>query len=151
MSTIQRSTIVSIPAETAFRYLSDPAHLSEICAGVVAIQDVERHKVCVTEFSWTFKMIGVRFEGKAQLKDTHHNRQIDMHFWGGIQGSLRWCMEQADENTLLDILIEYIMPVPLLKKHHEVFITQQNVIAVDNMLQNVKRLLEAKTTVETSI
>jgi hypothetical protein len=150
MPVIERSINLNVPADLAFRYLFDPTHLTEFCPSLIEVSNVQRHSVRSAQFEWTFKMIGVRFEGAAEITDTHHNEQLDLHFWGGIRGNLTWRLQPADEEIRLEAKVDYAVPPPLLHKHGENIIVQANEQAVECMLKSVKTLLASKAAVQPS-
>lgn len=147
MPVIERSIMLNVPAERVFRYLADPAHYPEFCPAVVEVKDVHRHSADTIEFEWVFKMIGVRFEGEAEVHDTHHDQQLDLHFWGGIRGTLTWRVLPFEDRVGLETRVDYTLPVPLLKKHIEETIIQHNEHAIECMHTSLKTLLEEKVTI----
>jgi hypothetical protein len=89
-------------------------------------------------------MMGARIFGAAEVNETKHNQQLNMHFWGGIQGDILWQFQPLDEGTLLEVKLDYSTPAPLLKSHTEDAIFRQNEHAVEHMLINLKTLLDAE-------
>jgi uncharacterized membrane protein len=143
MPVIERNISLHVPAEMAFRYLSEPTHLPELCPSLIEVNDLQQHSPGSVQFTWLFKMSGVRFEGEAEVKHTHHNQQVDIHFWGGIRGNLMWRLQPSDEGILLETTVDYTLPTPLLKKHTEDEILRQNEYAIESMLTGLYDLLQA--------
>jgi hypothetical protein len=143
MPVIEKNIILNIPPETVFHYLSEPTHFLELCPNIIEISDLQRHSSGKAQFKWIVKLVGVRFEGPAELKHIHQNQQIDVHFWGGIRGSLTWQLQPWNEGVLLETTVDYTLPTPLLKKHTEDEILRQNEHAVELMLNGLNDLLQA--------
>jgi hypothetical protein len=144
MPVVERSISLNVPVEMAFQYLYNPTHLPEVCPSVIEVDDVQHHTMHSTDFKWTFKMVGVRFEGGAEFVATRHNQRMDIQFWGGIRGHLTWQLHPNDEGVCLETEVEYKLPTLLLHKHSEEQVVQHNMHAVDLMLKRVKMLLESK-------
>jgi polyketide cyclase/dehydrase/lipid transport protein len=143
MPVVKRNTSLNVSAELTFRYLSDPSYFTEFCSNVVEVNDVQRHTPGKTKFAWVYKMMDVRILGEAEVKETKHNQQLDVHFWGGIRGSITWRLQPLSEGTLVEIELDYVIPEPLLKKHSEDTISNQNEHDVQDMLTNLKTHLNA--------
>lgn len=144
MPVFEKTINLNVPATTAFRYLSDPANLLELCPNIVEISDIQRHIPDSAKFNWITKLLGVRFEGEAELRQTRHDQQIDAHFWGGLRGE---ATIEIHPDTLLILKLDYALPTPLLKKHREDVILWQFEHSVDCALASLKTLLEANVTV----
>lgn len=144
MPTINRNISLSVPVETMYRYMLDPTHLPDYCPTIEAVTDVKPRAACGAEFAWSARMVGVHFQGCAEICDTRHNHQLDIIFWGGIRGNIVWSFQRLDEGVLLEIQINYTVPAPLLRKRTEVQVMEQNARAVDAMLARLKTILEAQ-------
>jgi hypothetical protein len=146
MPVIEKSINLNVPTASAFRYLSQVTHIVNLCPNLIEIDNLQRHSPDVMQFAWIFKMCGVRFEGTAEIKQTHHDQQIDIYFRGGIHGHMTWQFQPLDGNTLLEMRLDYVLPVPLLKKHTEDTILWQNEQSVEAMLTRLKTHLETSVT-----
>jgi hypothetical protein len=151
MPVVERSIILNVPVETAFQYLHDPTHLLEVCSNLIAVGDIQHVTTHSTDFTWTFKMGGKRFEGGAEIVVTHHNQRMDIQFWGGIRGHLTWQMHPTNEGVGLETTLEYKLPTPLLQKNNERQMIRHNAHAVDSMLMRVKTRLESKVVAQLAI
>ena len=142
MSTIEKNIILKVPAEHAFRYLSDPSHLTKFCSNMIEVSDVDGHLPALGKFGWVYKMMDALIFGEAEFREPKHNQQLNIRFWGGIHGGIVWQFQHLDEDTLLVFKLDYSTPVPLLKKHTEDTILRQSEHSVEHMLIRLKTLLE---------
>lgn len=147
MPIFEKTINLNVPATTVFHYLTDPACLLEMCPNIIEISDIQRHTPSSTKFNWIARLLGVRFEGEAELKQTHHDQQLNSHFWGGLRGNAIIQLHPSDEGILLRVELDYTLPPPLLKKHREDVILWQFEHSVDCALASLKTLLEADVTV----
>jgi hypothetical protein len=143
MTTVEKNIILKVSSEFAVRYLSDPSHFADFCPNMVEVSEVETHLQRAGKFAWVYKMMDARIFGKAEFNETKHNQQLDIRFWGGIQGNIVWRLQPLDEGVQLEVKLDYITPPPLLKKHTEDAILHHNEQAVEHMLLNLKTLLDA--------
>jgi uncharacterized membrane protein len=143
MPVIKRSISLKVPAEEVFRYLGNPSHLTEFCPNMMDIGDVRQHPQENTRFTWVYKMMGIRILGEAEFSEVKHDQQLNVRFWGGIQGNIVWRLQPADEGILLEVELDYTAPTPLLKKHSADAMLRQNEHAVEDMLTRLQALMEA--------
>lgn len=145
MPVIKRNIALKVPAEVAFRYLSDPSHFTEVCLNVIEISDVQRHPAGEVTFTWVSMMTGVRIFGEAEIIAIKHDEALSIGFRGGIHGQFVWHIQPVADGIRLEIEVNYVTPAPLLKKHSEKVILHQNEAAVEAMLTHLKTTLDADT------
>lgn len=144
MPVLERHISLKVPIESVFQYLGDPAHFMNLSPDSLEIREVRRQSPASVKFAWVYKMMGIRLFGEAELNETLHGRQLDLRFWGGMHGSIVWQLQTGNEGTILHLRLEYMVPAPLLKKHTEEMICQQNEMAVEQLLGNLKARLETE-------
>lgn len=142
MPAIERNLHLQVPPEAVFRYLSELTHLTEFCPNMIEVSNIQ-NSLNNTTFAWTFKLIGVRFQGEAEFKQDKYHHELHIRFWGGVRGSLTWQMQPSDDGVVLVTKVDYDVPAPLLKKHDESTIVRQIEHSVECMVKNLKTLLEA--------
>lgn len=145
MATIERSTIVNVPIEMICRYLREPANLPALCPNLIEVNDIQAFSANSKRFTWLYKMLGVRFAGRAEIKEIAHNRQLEFDLWGGINATIKWSFRPANDGVALHVLADYVLPKPLLKGYLEDTIVQHNIQCVETMLVQLKTVLESHT------
>jgi uncharacterized membrane protein len=147
MPVIENTIVLHAPVEKVFRYLIDPIHLPEFCSDVSTVNVVQHYDANDTQFAWSAKMVGVHFEGMATVKNLGHNERIEIHFWGGLKGSVVWLMHPKGQDTELIMSFEYTAPQPLVRKHRPETLIEYNQAVIEDSLQILKTLLEEKTVI----
>jgi hypothetical protein len=109
---------------------------------MIEVSDIQHHPPNGAKFGWIYKMLGVRAYGEAEVKETKHHQELTIHFWGSIRGTLTWQVQPSEDEVLLAVKLDYTVPQPLLKKHTEEAILHQNERAIEDVLTNLKSLLE---------
>lgn len=134
METIQKTMTINVPVELLYKYLLEPEHLTELCPDLLEITDPFRISPLVTQFSWAYKMVGVRFEGTGQIKQAIKNEALDMRFWGGISASAIWSLRAFGGGSELSLVVDYRVPLPLLRKHTDADVCHETEGVVDMAL-----------------
>lgn len=144
MTTIERSTIINVPVDRVFRYLREPTSLSELCPNLIDLTDVLSLSESNKRFTWTYKMLGVRFLGRAEVQEIAHNRRLEYRFWGGISACLVWTFQPVETGVSIVVRADYEAPKPLLRGYLEETITKQNVYCIESMMTQLKTRLESE-------
>jgi len=144
MATLKKSIIIEAPAEVLLRYLIDPTNLPHVFPNLSLITDVQHTTMNTTHFSWEWQILGVHFVGNAELSEVIRNQELHLRFWGGLQGSMGMKLMPSTEGLLVETEFEYTIPAPLLHKHTEKDIIQQNESNLDGFLHNLKEHIETR-------
>jgi uncharacterized membrane protein len=143
MAKVTRMVIINAPVEKVFEFMNYPGNLPEIWPSMVEVKDIKPAQVGSYNFSWVYKMAGLRFEGASDTTEFVANQRIVTKSTKGISSTFVWQYEPNDGGTKLTVEVEYVVPVPLLGKLAESFIVKQNEHEADAMLANLKARMEA--------
>jgi uncharacterized membrane protein len=143
MAKLQKSITINAPVEKVFAYLSDPKNLPEIWPSMIEVKDVQPATGGGYNFSWVYKMAGMRFDGASETTEEIPNERTVTESTKGIESRFVWTYKPENGGTNLMVDIEYKVPVPLLGKLAEAFIIKQNAQEADTLLSNLKARMEA--------
>lgn len=142
---IQRSTVIDAPIERVFRYYSDPEKLPEIWPSFVEARDVTRSADgWPQEFAWTYKMAGMKLEGRTVNVEFEPNRRYVAESKGGIDSRIETTFEAQDGKTRVTDDIQYHVPVPLLGRMAERVLAKLNENELATIHANLKARMEAE-------
>jgi ligand-binding SRPBCC domain-containing protein len=142
---IQRSTLIDAPLEKVFRYYSDPEKLPEVWPSLIEAHDVTRSADgWPHEFAWTYKMAGMKFEGRTVNVEFEPNRRYVSESKGGIDSRIETTFETRDGKTLVTDDIQYHVPVPLLGRIAERVLAKLNENELATIHANLKARMEAE-------
>ena len=141
MEKIERSFVLSVPAEKVFSYMSNPIKVSEWLPSLFEIRDVVGMEAN-QQSSWTYKMMGIPLTGKAKCVEYIPNERIAIETTGNIRSSWTWSFKSSSRPTLVNIVIEYTIPVPVIGKLGDKLILRQNDREADLAIANLKERLE---------
>ncbi len=144
MEKIERSISISIPIEKVFSYMSHPINQLEWLPGLVDIQNIEGEGVGRT-CSWTYKMMGVSFKGKAECIEHIPNERIVIKTTGSIVSIWDFALIPQGEMTSVNLVVDYTIPVPLIGKLGEKLILWQNEREADLAMTKIKKSLEYRS------
>ncbi len=143
MAKLEKSITINAPSTQVFDYMDDPKNLPEIWPSLIDTRDVQRSPEGVaTSWEWTYKMAGMRFEGKTEVVEHVANQQNVSKTQGGIASTITWKYRPSNGGTKVTFEAEYTVPVPLLGKLAEAFVVKQNEKEAELILENLKARME---------
>lgn len=142
MAKLSRTITINAPVEKVFAFMNVPTNLPEIWPSMVEVKDVVPSPAGGYNFSWVYKMAGMRFDGASETIESILNQRTVTKSTKGIQSKFVWDYQPEQGGTKLNLEIEYTVPVPLLGKLAEAFIVKQNEHEADVMLANLKDRME---------
>jgi uncharacterized membrane protein len=143
MAKLEKSVTIKAPVEKVFDYVHDPKHFPEIWPSMVEVKDVKPSPVGGNNFSWTYKMAGMRFEGFSEVIENINNQRTVTENKKGIPSKFTWTYKPEAGETKLTVQVEYTVPIPLLGKLAEAVIIKLNENEMDVLLANLKARMEA--------
>ena len=141
MAKIERNFVINVPAEKVFSYISNPAKQVEWLPSIINVRDIRGEGVG-QRFSWTYKMMGIPFKGVAEYTEYIPNEWLVYKTKSGIRSTWTWEFKPIGITTLVNLVIEYNIPVPILGKAGEKLILQQNERETYLGVANIKERLE---------
>jgi uncharacterized membrane protein len=142
MAKIHKSIDVKAPAEKVFSYLDDPTNSPEWITNMIEVHDVTGSGVG-KHFNWVWKMAGIHFKGESTNTEYIPNKRIVLKSKGGIDATWDFKVETQKNATILDLDVDYTVPVPVLGKLAEKLILKRNERDLEMALMNFKEKLES--------
>ena len=143
MAKLEKSVTINAPVNKVFDFMGDPKNLPEVWPSMVEVKDVQPLPAGGYNFSWTYKMAGMRFQGSSETTEFIANQHNVTESKKGIQSKFTWDYKPEAGGTKLNVKVEYTVPIPLLGKLAEAFIIKQNEHESDALLANLKARMEA--------
>jgi uncharacterized membrane protein len=142
MVKLEKTVTIKAPIKKVFDFMADPKNLPEVWPSMVEVKDVQPSPTGGYNFSWTYKMAGMRFEGASETTEFVANQHNVTKSKKGIQSKFTWIYKPEAGDTKLTVQVEYTVPIPLLGKLAEAFIIKQNEHESDVLLANLKARME---------
>jgi carbon monoxide dehydrogenase subunit G len=124
-----------------FEYLDDPMNDLEWLPGVTETTDVtgsgvgKRHR-------WKYKMVGVPLSGETVVVEHVPNQRQVIKSSGSTESTWTFIYEPTEDGTMLDLTIDYTIPVPVLGKLAEKLVHGRNEREMDLAMENIRERLE---------
>ncbi len=140
MATIKSSITINAPVDKVFEY-TKPENLPEIWPSLVEVKNVKELPSGGYSWDWKYKMAGMNFNGSSEhVEFVENERTVSQST--GIESTITWAYEALAGGTKMTSQTEYKIPVPLLGKVAEAFITKVNENESATILANLKARME---------
>jgi uncharacterized membrane protein len=90
-------------------------------------------------------MAGIKLNGESTFKEDIPEKQIVVESKGGVESTWVFNLEHRNNVTVLNLDIDYKIPVPVLGKLAEKVLMKRNERETEMGLANIKEKLENKT------
>ena len=142
MAKMTKSVTINSPVEKVFTFMRDPNNMPEIWPGMVLVKNVKRSPLGGFNYSWVYKMAGLRINGTSEVTDYIANQRLVMLSTRGMNSTFSLDLEPQNGGTKLTLEVENIVPVPLLGRVAEAFISLANEHEAGLILANLKVRME---------
>jgi uncharacterized protein YndB with AHSA1/START domain len=141
MSTIQTSTNINAPVEKVFAYATDPTNLAEWMTNLTEVTDVTGSGVG-QHYHWKFRMAGVPLRGESTVSEHVPNERRVLDGKGGVTSTWTLTFAPHQDGTMLNLNVDYTIPVPVLGKMVEKLVLKRNQRDADTWMENLKETME---------
>ena len=141
MAKLEKSVTINTPVGKVFSYITNPMNQLEYTPGMTEVRDIVGNGVG-QRFRWTYKMMGIPLKGESEVTEYVANQRYVEKSKGGIDSTWTWTFKPEAQRTLLNLVIEYTIPIPVLGKIGERLVMRQNEREADVALAYVKDKLE---------
>jgi uncharacterized membrane protein len=141
MAKVERSITINAPVEKVFNYIDDPLNQLEWVPSTMEITDVSGSGVG-QHYRWTYKMAGVLLKGETTVTEHLPNERIVTQIKGGVTSTWILSFKTQDGGTMMELDIEYTIPIPVIGKLAEKIVLKRNEREADLAMANVKEKME---------
>ncbi|MBT8451307.1 MAG: SRPBCC family protein [Deltaproteobacteria bacterium] len=141
MASWKDSILIHASPEDVFAYVDDPTELPTWLPGMIEVRNVEGTGLG-QQYEYTYKMGGLQFRGQNVVIEYVPNERGLHHVLGMISALWEYSVEPHANGTVLNIEVEYTIPIPVLGRIAERLAIKQNAASFELALINVKDVLE---------
>jgi uncharacterized membrane protein len=141
MAKVERSITINAPVEKVFKYIEDPINTPEWLPSIMEITDVSGSGVG-QHHRWTYKMAGILLKGETKTTEHIPNERIVSQSKGGATSTWIFNFKTQEGGTIMELDLEYTIPIPVLGKLAEKIVLKRNEREVDLAMTNVKENME---------
>ncbi len=142
MARFHKSIEIKAPVSKVYSFIEDPNNGPEVMTNLIEVKDVKGSGVG-SHYKWTWSMAGMKFKGENTYIEDVPNKRIVINSKGGIESTWTYNFESRGDVTILDLDIDYKIPVPVLGKLAEKLLLKRNEREGDTNLMNLKDRLES--------
>jgi uncharacterized membrane protein len=142
MARFHKSIEIKAPVSKVYSFIEDPNNGPEVMTNLIEVKDVKGSGQG-SHYKWTWNMAGFKFKGENTYIEDVPNKRIVINSKGGIESTWTYNFESRGDVTILDLDIDYKIPVPVLGKLAEKLLLKRNEREGDTNLMNLKERLES--------
>jgi hypothetical protein len=141
MAAWKDSILIHAPPGEVFAYVDDPSALPTWLANMVEVRNVIGTGLG-QQYEYTYKMAGLLLRGQNIIIEHTPNERGLHQVIGMISALWDYSVEPHEEGTVLNIEVEYSVPIPVLGRLAERIAVRQNARSFELSLLNVKDVME---------
>jgi len=147
MNKIRREVTIDARMDKVFEFLANPNNLPEIWPNVLEVKNITPSKVSgAFDFDWAYSMAEVRLDARAETVKYHQYDSLEVKSQNGLESAIGWKLApNGGKGTRLTLEMDYEIPDALADKAAAQKLIQENERHVDDMLENLKKSVEAET------
>ncbi len=134
---------IDAPVDKVFSFAIEPDNLIEIWPSLMNVDNIERSPTKGINWDWEYKMAGMSFRGHSETTEFVPNERVVTENKEGIPSTFIWNYRAEDGGTMVNVTVEYTVPVPVLGKLAEKVVVKMNDNEMDVLLANLKAAMEA--------
>ena len=144
MASWKDSILIHASPEDVFAYVDDPRELPTWLPSMIEVRNVIGTGLG-QQYEYTYKMGGLQLRGQNIVVEHVPNERGLHQVLGMISALWDYSVESHPEGTVLNIEVEYSIPIPVLGRMAERLAVKQNAASLELALINVKDVMEAST------
>lgn len=141
MASWKDSILIHAAANDVFAYVDDPRELPTWLPAMIEVRNVMGTGLG-QQYEYTYKMGGLQLRGQNVVIEHVSNERGLHQVLGMISALWEYSVESHPDGTVLNIEVEYTIPIPVLGRLAERLAIKQNAASFELALVNVKDVME---------
>ena len=142
MASWKDSILIHAPPNDVFAYVDDPTELPTWLPAMIEVRNVVGTGLG-QQYEYTYKMGGLQLRGQSVVIEHVPNERGVHQVLGMISALWDYSVEPHPDGTVLNIEVDYTIPIPVLGRLVERLAIKQNAASFELALINVKDVMEA--------
>ncbi len=141
---INKSIVIDASPEEVFNFTGDWRNLPEYQTGIKNWQPTTENTMGEgARFSYTTKELGIEFDIETEIVEVTLNEERVWKTVSGADIEAKYLFEPQNGRTKTTYILDYNLPIPVIGNILDaLLIRKSRELWVDNMLQNLKTLIE---------
>ena len=142
MASWKDSILIHAAPNDVFAYVDDPTELPTWLPAMIEVRNVVGTGLG-QQYEYTYKMGGLQLRGQSVVIEHVPNERGVHQVLGMISALWDYSVEPHPDGTVLNIEVDYTIPIPVLGRLVERLAIKQNAASFELALINVKDVMEA--------
>jgi uncharacterized membrane protein len=145
MSVISKSIVIKAPVGKVFKFVTSPENWTRYVTSLVEVRNLSEDSPRKdSTFSWTYRMMGVKFSGKGAVTEYVKNKNFGLNLKSKVSITEHYdFLDAGDGSTNLKVRIDYEMPGEMLRIIADNRLVERlNNLEARNILEKIKVLCE---------
>ena len=145
MAHIERTTLIEAPIADVFEYATIIPKLTEWWPSLMDVRKYTQERMATgVRYEWTYKMVGVKLDGTAEILECAKNEHVRWENGGAIPGMFDWRYAREAGMTRVTVSLDYTVPGSVLGKlADKLFVERLNEREAESVLAHLKSICEA--------
>ena len=142
---ISKAIKINAPVARVFDYVANPENWTKFVTSLIDIKNASHDTpVKGMTFDWTYRMFGMNFGGRGEIREFKKDRKFAMKMDGSFPIQETYLFEGDSETTTLTIDISYEVPGKVLGViANKLIVEKLNQKEADAVLKKIKTICEA--------
>jgi ligand-binding SRPBCC domain-containing protein len=146
LSRVAKSVRIHAPLPKVFSYVSSPSNWTRFVTSLTDVRNLSSGTIAEgTTFEWTYRMLGINFDGKGAVTAFHPNRTFSMTMNGPFPIEETYRFERDGDHTMLTVTVAYEVPGKVLGAvANRLVVEKINAREAEAVLKKIKTICEAE-------
>jgi len=142
MAKIEKSLVIDAPVERVFDFMANPENLPEIWPSLQEVRNIQPLPNGGYAYDWSYKMGGIRFDGRAEWIEFVKNQRIVYKTTSSIPSMFVWTYQPEAGGARVSVDVDYTVPNAILGKLAAPVLHKINEHEAETVLANLKARME---------
>jgi hypothetical protein len=134
---------VKASAPAVFNFIAHPPNFRIMWPSMIDVYDLRPSANGGTDWSWTYRMLGMRMDGRSTVVDFVPYSRIAMRSEGsGLCVNHEWNLTPRHNDTVVQVALDFLLPVAWLTAVAEPLFTRENRHQAAVAMATLRRVLE---------
>lgn len=145
MPVISKKVHIKAPVSKVFSFVTSPENWTKFVTSLINVRELSSEKAEKgMTFKWTYRMLGVNFNGPGEITDLVRNKRFGMKMEGAHPIHENYSFSPADDGTELIVEIEYETPGKIMSAVSKTGLVEKlNLKEAENVLKKIKVFCES--------
>ena len=143
MERLEGNITVRAPVGRVYSYMEDPKLAPEWLPSLLSVSNIQGEGEGQT-YDWVYKMAAFKLKGHSRVTVFERDSHLALKSAGGAESTWTYDFSGSDQTTNINLVVEYIVPIPVLGRLAEKLLLRSNAKELKQALANIKKQCERR-------